>query len=322
MELLLRNKDILCSIMEYIGSIKFCIFTFSLLFKELDGRYGYVGIADQIKDIFIHHIYKNLYIEFFKPISQNQNNIDKLHQIICSTKRANAVNAANAANAVNCEELSLIYAERTVLCITTPHSDNTWFIKTLEEYYYIGGIQIDECQFYNIDRTTNFYKKNIHFYPMCNIILSNLDKQYYRFHLDGISKYITDYDNYNYKLNLINADDLTYNDTYECYHKFIFWILLTLLFHVNKNEELISIKKQCIIELYKNYYNNSFLSTYTIDVFHIYTCYNAIYIQSGGIHLFLQDFNEKYPNNTINIQLLESQLHIFIRASTSFYTSC
>ena len=310
MESLLRNKGILCNIMEYIGSIKFCIFTFSLLFKELDGNYA--NIAEQIKDIFIHHIYKNLYIEFFKPIQNNQNHIDKLHKIICP----------NAATALNCEELSLIYAERTVLCITTTHSDNNWFIKTLEEYYYIGGIYIDECQFYNIDRTTNFYKKNIHFYPMHNIILSNLDKQYYRFHLDGIGKYITDYDNYNYKLNLINANDITYKDTYECYHKFIFWILLTLLFHVNKNEELISIKKQCIIELYKNYYNNSFLSTYTIDVFHIYTCYNAIYIQSGGIHLFLQDFNEKYPNNTINIQLLESQLHIFILARTSFYTSC
>jgi hypothetical protein len=306
MESLLRNKGILCNIMEYIGSIKFCIFTFSLLFKELDGNYA--NIADQIKDIFIHHIYKNLYIEFFKPISHSQNHIDKLHKIICP----------NAANVVNCEELSLLYAEKTVLCITTTHSDNNWFIKTLEEYYYIGGIYIDECQFYNIDRTTNFYKKKIHFYPMHNIILSNLDKQYYRFHLDGIGKYITDYD----KLNLINANDITYKDTYECYHKFIFWILLTLLFHVNKNEELISIKKQCIIELYKNYYNNSFLSTYTIDVFDIFTCYNAIYIQSGGIHLFLQDFNEKYPNNTINIQLLESQLHIFILARTSFYTSC
>ena len=153
------------------------------------------------------------------------------------------------------------------------------------------------------------------------VILSNLDKQYYRFHLDEIGKYITDYDNY--KLNLINvANDLAYNDTYECYHKFIFWILLTLLFHVNKNEELISIKKKCIIELYKNYYNNSFLSTYTIDVSHIFVCYNAIDSQSGGISLFLQDFNKKYPNNTINIQLLESQSHILIQASTSFYTFC
>ena len=177
MESLLRNKGVLCSIMEYVGSIKYCIFTFSLLFKELDDVHGYVKIIDKIKDIFIYHIYKNLYIDLFRPIWNNQNSIDRLHKIICSTK------AANAAKGINYEELSILYAKETVLYLTTLHSDNTWFMQAMGEYYYIGEISINGAIIGLSENNTNLV-----LFPIYNIILSYLDKKIYRFHIDGITE--------------------------------------------------------------------------------------------------------------------------------------
>ena len=319
LELLLRNNSILSSIMEYIGSIKFCIFTFSLLFKQLDGVYGNILITEKMKDIFIHHIYKYLYIDFFKPISQSQNSIDKLHKIISSMGSVNAANLPNAANAINCEELSILYAKETVSYLTTSHSDNHWFMQTIEEYYYIGGIFINEALLFGLSEDD----ENLNWYPIHNILLSQLDKKIYRFHIDGltISHLYEDTrvldtfysDELCKVLNIVNIPDghvpveFEYiAETYEYDNKVMFWAILSLIFTVctdyKKNSEKVTIIiKKCINVLYNRYFNNTMLLTYNIKIFTICSNYLFIKRRFNGLLSFFKYFNNKYPNMVVDL---------------------
>jgi hypothetical protein len=311
MESLLKNKGILCSIMEYIGSIKFCIFTFLLLFKELDGVHGCTNIINKIKDIFIHHIYKNLYIDFFKPIQNSIDSIDRLHKIICPTKGAKAAKAVKAATAANCEELSLIYAKRTVLYLTTPHSDNTWFMQAIGEYYYIGAISIKGAIVFGLSENN----ENLNLYPIYNILLYQLDKKIYRFHIDGMTKsylhedttLLDDYysEELYKKLNIVNGNPPVFDyitDDYESDNKVMFWALLNLLFTDYK--DIIGkgvILKKCTCVLYNRYLNNTMLLTYNIKLFNI--CANYIFIERhfNGILSFLKYFNDRYPDMKVDV---------------------
>lgn len=314
MESLLRNKGILCNIMEYVGSIKFCIFTFSLLFKELDEG---ITIAEQINNIFIH-IYTDLYIDFFRPISHSQKNINKLHKIICSTK--GAANAVSAANAVTCEKLSLLYAEETVSYLTTPHSSNHWFMQTIEEYYYIGGINIVEWRLIEFDKSN---KLIMYWLPIHNLLLSHLDNKLYRFHIDGITRHYIDeditildawYSNELHKLlDIISDGDggMQFNyiaNTYEYDNKVMFWVVLCLVFSlctdykdIPKKRDLLM--KQCTIILYTRYFNNTMLLTYIIELSDILSICDFIKMQFGSIFEFLAYFNNAYPDAAVDLEI-------------------
>lgn len=296
--------------MEYMGSIKYCIFIFSLLFKQLDGVYN---VTKKIKDIFIYHIYKNLYIDFFRPISHSQNSINKLHKIISSTR------SIVGATEVNCEELSLLYAKETVLYLTTPHSDNHWFMQTIEEYYYIGGIFINEALLFGLSEDDEY----LNWYPIHNILLSQLDKKIYRFHIDGLTiSYLYEdtrildifySDELCKKLNIVHIDndhdpaEFEYiADDYESNTKVMFWTILSLIFTVctdyKERPEIVTIIiKKCINILYSRYFNNTMLLTYNIKIFTI--CSNYIFIKKrfNGILPFLKYFNDKYPNMAIDL---------------------
>jgi hypothetical protein len=296
--------------MEYIGSIKFCIFTFSLLFKELDGVYGYIRIAEKIKDIFIH-IYKDLYIGLFRPISHSQKNIDKLHKIICSK---------GAANAVTCENLSLLYAEKTISYLTTPHSDDHWFMQTIEEYYYIGGINIVEWRLIEFDKNN---KLIMYWLPIHNILLSHLDNKLYRFHIDEMTRHYIDEDItildawYSNELcnllNIVNNEDgdMQFNyiaNTYEYDNKVMFWVILCLVFSlctdykdIPKKRDLLM--KQCTVILYTRYFNNTMLLTYIIELSDILSICDFIKMQFGSIFEFLAYFNNSYPDAAVDLEV-------------------
>lgn len=298
LEIILQKKDILAHIVQYVGSIKYCIFIFSLLFRELDGVYGYIGISEVISNIFIHHIYTNLYIDFFKPICNNQDHINKLYKSF-----------SNAKKEINFTELVLICAEHTVLYLTEPDSDNYWFIKIIEEYYYIGEIDIIEWRLIKFDRSDKLYWRPIH-----NLLLSHLDNKLYRFHIDGMTRNHIDEDTtllddfYSNELctllNIRNGDI----GNYEYDNKVMFWALLGLVFSLctdygdrPKNRDLLM--KQCTIILYTRYFNNTMLLTYGVGMIDILINCAIIKTQFISIFEFLAYFNNAYPCMAVDLEV-------------------
>lgn len=313
LEILLQKNDILYYIMEYVGSIKYCIFTFSLLFKELNGR---KDIEILIIEIFIN-IYINFYNGFFRPIMANQVSINKMYKIICP----------NGKKTINFEELSLLYSEKTMSYITTPHSDNYWFSNAIEEYYYMNILYINEHRLVKINFDHDNYSNEsaiISWSPIHNVLLDRLDKDksLYRFHIDGMTKShigedTTVLDNLysnilRNALNIINDDDDTlFNyiaNNYESDHRAMFWAVIGLIFTVGtdykdmpKKRDLIM--KQCTIILYSRYFNNTMLLTYNVKVSDIFLNCTFIKIQFGSISEFLTYFNNTYPEAAVDLQV-------------------
>uniref|UniRef100_A0A6C0I1E9 Uncharacterized protein n=1 Tax=viral metagenome TaxID=1070528 RepID=A0A6C0I1E9_9ZZZZ len=305
LEILLRNNGILCHIMQYIGSIKYCIFTFSLLFRELD---GYINITEVIKEIFIHHIYTKLYTNFFRPIQNNQDHINKLYKIF-----------SNAKKEINFTELALICAEHTVSYLTTPDSDNYWFIKIIEEYYYIGGINIIEWRLIIIKFDNNEDYSKINWGPIHNLLLAHLDNKVYRFHIDKMTRYYIDEDTtllddfYSNELRkLLNIGDNgngnigDNGNNYEYDKKILFWAVMGLVFTIctdysDRPKKRDLLMKQCTIILYTNYFNNTMLLTYSIFVADIFSNCTFIKTQFGSIFEFLAYFNNAYPYMAVDL---------------------
>jgi hypothetical protein len=314
LEILLQKQDILCHIMEYMGSIKYCISTFSLLFRELD---GYVDISEKIKEIFIHHIYTKLYTNFFRPIQNNQAHINKLYKIF-----------SNAKKEINFTELALICAEHTVLYLTELDSGNYWFIKIIEEYYYIGGINIIEWRLIKFENNGNYSK--INWGPIHNLLLAHLDNKVYRFHIDRMTRYYIDEDTtllddfYSNELrkvlnivdnngniinnngNIIDNNGNIVGNNYEYDKKILFWAVMGLVFTIctdysDRPKKRDLLMKQCTIILYTSYFNNTMLLTYSVFIPNILSNCTFITTQFGSIFEFLVYFNNAYPYMAVDL---------------------